>query len=76
MKTELRFARHSVLLDQFVIELWYDDCFIGEITGADGPGIRIISKYAVRASSHERMLTEVRIYRDFEEWSSTTKEGG
>jgi hypothetical protein len=30
-----------------VIELWHDGLFIGQVTGADGPGVRIISKYSM-----------------------------
>jgi hypothetical protein len=45
MKTELRLADHSVLPGTKVFELWYGGVFIGQVVGADGPGVRVISKY-------------------------------
>jgi len=49
MKTELRLRQHSVWVNHYVIELWYDDKFIGTVTGADGPGVRVISKHPMCA---------------------------
>jgi len=37
---------HSVLPGQNVVEIWHDGEFIGQICGADGPGIRVASKHA------------------------------
>jgi hypothetical protein len=45
MKTELRLCPHSVLRGEKIIEIWYADNFIGTVTGADGPGIRVVSKH-------------------------------
>ena len=45
MKAILREAPHSVFPSQTVIEVWYNGEFIATITGADGPGVRIISKH-------------------------------
>lgn len=45
MKTELRAVPHLVLPGQTVIELWHDGVFIGTVTGADGPGVRVVSKF-------------------------------
>jgi hypothetical protein len=58
MKTTLRL---SVLPDQSVVELWHDGQFIGTVTGADGPGVRIVTKFAVMVAPGEDMVTEVRI---------------
>ncbi len=64
MKTQLRLGDHEILQGQNVIELWYDGKFIGEVTGADGPGVRITSKRllcAVEASVGSLQVTEIRI---------------
>jgi hypothetical protein len=61
MKTELRLAPHSVLPGQSVVELWHDDQFIGTVTGADGPGVRIATQFAVVVAPAAGMVTEVRI---------------
>ena len=45
MKSELRLSRHDVVPGALVAEIWYDGQFIGEVVGADGPGVRVISKY-------------------------------
>jgi hypothetical protein len=45
MKTEIRVVPHHMVPGANVIELWYDGEFVGEITGADGRGVRVISKY-------------------------------
>jgi hypothetical protein len=50
-KTELRARPHSVFPDETVIELWWGGEFIGQVTGADGPGVRIISRH--RMDVHE-----------------------
>lgn len=45
MKTELRLVPHVVLPDEQVIELWHNNVLIGLVAGADGPGVRVISRY-------------------------------
>lgn len=45
MKTELRARPHDVILGAVVFEVWYGGQFIAVVTGADGPGVRIVSKY-------------------------------
>lgn len=50
MKTELRATPHSRIPGATVIEIWYDGQFIGQITGADGPGIRVFSKHGLNAT--------------------------
>ncbi|MCI0741056.1 MAG: hypothetical protein L0Y72_18585 [Gemmataceae bacterium] len=63
MKSELRAVPHSVLPDQFVFEVWYDGRFIATVAGADGPGVRIITKHPLepfRVAGKPNIL-EVRI---------------
>ncbi|HWY85749.1 MAG TPA: hypothetical protein VNX28_03440 [Gemmataceae bacterium] len=64
MKTELRLAPHSVLPVQNIIELWHNGQFIGQVTGADGPGCWIVSKHPVTVVDAGDMVTEVRIAAD------------
>jgi hypothetical protein len=56
MKTTLKVSDHTILPGEKVVEIWWMDRLIGQITGADGPGVRIFSKYAIRTESvdHER----------------------
>ena len=61
MKTHLRITPHSVPPGANVVEIWHDGKLIGTLAGADGPGVRIISKYAVTALAVDDLLTEVRI---------------
>jgi hypothetical protein len=49
MKTELRPKPHAVVKGVTVIELWHGGQFIGTIAGADGPGVRIITKHPMTA---------------------------
>ena len=46
-KSQLRLKPHSVLPGEQVIEIWYQGKFIGQVTGAEGPGVRVISKYGM-----------------------------
>jgi hypothetical protein len=45
MKTELRLARHAADPETNVCEVWYAGKLAATIYGADGPGVRVISKY-------------------------------
>lgn len=45
MKSELRLQPHSELRREQVIEIWHNGEFIGAVYGADGPGIRIVTKH-------------------------------
>jgi len=49
MKSELKIAKHSVIAGANIIEIWFDGKFVGQVTGADGPGIRVLSKYSLDA---------------------------
>ncbi len=48
-KTELRLKPHNLLPGVNVAEVWYDGALIGTVVGADGPGVRIISKHGLSA---------------------------
>jgi len=64
MKTELRLKPHSGLPGQNIIEIWYGKEFIGQVTGADQAGVRVISKYPTRVIEvleAGTMVVEVRI---------------
>jgi len=45
LKAELRLKPHSVLPGANVIEVVWNGRLVCTIAGADGPGIRVISKY-------------------------------
>jgi hypothetical protein len=51
MKTELRLTPHSILPGRTVIELWYDGQLIGTIAGANGPGVRVVTKDTIKAKA-------------------------
>jgi hypothetical protein len=58
MKTELRLSDHQVLPGAKVVELWHDGLFIGQVVGADGPGVRIVSKYLTNNSEDIVIVVE------------------
>lgn len=49
MKTELRAKPHSVLTGAVIVEIWHDGHFLATVAGADGPGVRIITKHGITA---------------------------
>lgn len=57
MKTELRLKRHAFLPGAFVIEVYYNGIFLATVAGAEGPGLRIISKHELKPLP-ERILME------------------
>jgi hypothetical protein len=59
MKTELRLAAHLQTPGANVIEIWYGDRLIATVTGADGPGVRIISKHRLIAVTPGNQLPGV-----------------
>jgi hypothetical protein len=50
MKSELRIAEHSIVPDAQVVEVWYGGELIATVTGADAPGVRVISKHKLLAT--------------------------
>jgi hypothetical protein len=59
MKAELRFRKHSILPDKNIFEVWYDGKFIAEVVGADGPGVRLLSKHPVEKMNNDALVTTV-----------------
>jgi hypothetical protein len=59
MPSELRLSDHMVRPGQKVIEIWFDGKFIGQVTAADGPGVRIISKHAMATYPISRPQSQV-----------------
>lgn len=45
MKSNLKVVDHKLLPDQQIIEVWYEEKLVATVYGADGPGIRVITKY-------------------------------
>lgn len=44
-KSKLKPKPHVLIPDQEAVEVWYKDILIASVYGADGPGVRVISKY-------------------------------
>jgi hypothetical protein len=64
-KTDLVVRPHFIVPGANVVELWYNGIFIGEVTGADGPGVRVISRFPLEATTDPRQppnVTEVMIH--------------
>jgi hypothetical protein len=47
LKAEIRIKPHTELPGHNVAEVWYAGIFIGQVVGADGPGVRFLTKYFV-----------------------------
>lgn len=45
MKSKLKVSEHSIFPGEKVIEVWWNNRMIMTVTGADKPGVRILSKY-------------------------------
>ncbi len=61
MKSELRLGPHAVIPDATVVEVWYDGEFVATVCGADGPGVRVVSKHRLVASPQESAMTKALI---------------
>lgn len=59
MKAELRLADHTGVPGAKVIEIWYGDEFVGQVVGADGPGVRVISKHTLAIASLQGSMLNV-----------------
>lgn len=44
-KSKLKLVPHILLPDEQVIEVWYEENLIATVAGADGPGVRVITKH-------------------------------
>ena len=49
MKTELRSKPHSMVPNQTVVEVWHDGKFLATITGAEVPGVKIVTRHTIAA---------------------------
>jgi hypothetical protein len=45
-KSNLKIVDHMLLPDQPMIEVWYEGQLVAAVYGADGPGIRVITKHS------------------------------
>ncbi len=61
MRTELRAVPHSIVPGATIFEVWHDGQFIATVTGADGPGVRVISKHAITARVVEGYPNEAEV---------------
>lgn len=59
MKSEIIVKPHSVLPNAQVIEVWWNGRFIATVAGADGPGVRIISKHPAAVDTQVPMTTQI-----------------
>ncbi len=51
MKAELKLSPHSTVGGAIVAEVWYRGQMIATIYGADGPGVRVVSKHQMTSVS-------------------------
>lgn len=61
MKTELRAVPHTIVPGTTIFEVWHDDQFIASITGAEGPGVRILSKHPMKTDLVEGLPNVVEV---------------
>lgn len=64
-KSEFKIVPHLLIPDTVVIEVWHNEEFIATVAGADGPGIRVITKHPydiIRGGAGEQInVIEVKI---------------
>ena len=64
-KSKLKLDPHNLRAGDMTVEVWYKDELVAAVYGADGPGIRIVTKHPydiVRGGSNETVnVVEVRI---------------
>jgi len=65
MKSTLRLAPHSVLPGVNVVEVWWGNVLVATVYCAEGPGVKIISKYPWEISHPGELTTEVRFRADY-----------
>jgi hypothetical protein len=63
MKTILKPVPHSTIAGVTILEVWHDGQFIATVTGAEGPGVRVISKHGMATMIVESVpnVVEVKI---------------
>lgn len=73
MKSELRLVPHyGEKKGSNVAEVWFEGEFICAVYGADGPGLRVITKHQVLVSQTS-MITELTIVKNAHETSTPDK---
>lgn len=64
-KSKLKLKPHTLIPEQDVVEVWYKNALVATVSGADGPGVRVITKHSmdiVRGGMGETVgVIEVRI---------------
>jgi hypothetical protein len=45
--SQLRFAQHATKPNEACVEIWHKGTFVGQITGADACGVRVITRHSV-----------------------------
>jgi len=64
-KSNLRLGTHQILPENQMIEVWYEGILIASVYGADGPGVRVITKFPldiIRGGHGETLnVVEVRL---------------
>jgi hypothetical protein len=62
--TQLRFAQHATNPNEACVEVWHKGTFVGQITGADACGVRVVTRHSVEPffiSDGVIQIVEVRI---------------
>jgi len=62
--TQLRFAQHATNPNEACVEIWHKGTFVGQVTGADACGVRVVTRHNVEPifiSNGEIQIVEVRI---------------
>lgn len=50
MKAQLRYVQHDNLPGQATVEVLWDGKLVATVTGADGPGVRVISRFNLQVT--------------------------
>lgn len=53
MKSELKVCAHKAIPGHLVVEIWHDGKFVGTVAGADGPGVRVLSRHPLTAVTED-----------------------
>jgi hypothetical protein len=68
MKSKLECVPHALISEDNAVEIWYGGEMVATVYGADGPGVRVISKHQMHivrggpeARLHSVKVIEVRI---------------
>jgi hypothetical protein len=64
MKSELRVAKHQVVTGAVVVQVWHNGVFIGQVGGADGPGVEVLSKHDLTAFAELGQVSVIEVQID------------